>query len=136
LRFHVRFTATKNFISAFWNLTPDVFLLKDGGARKTSRTSQSIPATLDNLLRGPADSENGVRLRHDGRPNRRKLNSRRSYIIPTAEHHENPPQNRNSRSFLFYKNFMGRDIRYEPLYDRGHPPCPRRELREVKQALR
>lgn len=104
MRFHVRFTATKNFISAFWNLTPDVFLLKDGGARKTSRTSQSIPATLDNLLRGPADSENGVRLRHDGRPNRRKLNSRRSYIIPTAEHHENPPQNRNSRSlFCFIK---------------------------------
>lgn len=36
-----------------------------------------------------------------------------------------PPRGRNSRSPLFYKNFMGRDIRYER--DRGaYPalPCP------------
>lgn len=94
--------ATKNFISAFRNLTPDVFLLKDRGARKTSSTSHSIRATLDNLLCGPVDSENGVRLRHDGRSSRRKLNSRRSYIIPTGARHENPPQNRNSCPLLCF----------------------------------
>lgn len=44
------------------------------------------------------------------RPTRQKLNSRRSYIISAAIR-ANPLRGRNSRSLLFYKNFMGRNIR-------------------------
>jgi len=41
----------------------DISLLENRGACETLGSS-SVPATLDNLLHEPADSESGVRSRH------------------------------------------------------------------------
>jgi len=42
----------------------DISPLEDGGACETLGTNPSVPATLDNLLRKPADSESEVRVCH------------------------------------------------------------------------
>lgn len=82
-------------------------LRENGRARETLGTSPSVPATLDDLLRERADSESGVRSCHGG--------DRPAESLTRGDHISFPPPNplrgRNSRSPLFYKNFMGRNIR-------------------------
>lgn len=53
-----------HFYRYFQALMSDISLLEDREACEILGTSSSVPATLDNLLHEPADSESGVRSRH------------------------------------------------------------------------
>ena len=53
-----------HFYWYFQDLMSDISLLENRGAYETLETSSSVPATLDNLLHEPADSESEVRSRH------------------------------------------------------------------------
>lgn len=138
-----------------WEIRQVTYLVRIAGGRR-ALDDASFRGELDgardhsdDLLRGLAVPENGVRLRQRwGETDSAK--ARLAAIIYHPRRRGSPPRGRNSRSPLFYKNFMGQDIRYER--DRGaYPtlscsvPCStllcfalpsRRDLREIRRALR
>jgi len=88
----------------------DISPLGNGGACETLGTSPNVPATLDNLLREPP-KVGFVHVMVETDPPKAQL----AAIIYHFHRRVNSLRGRNSRSLVFYKNFMAWNIRHEPV---------------------